>query len=165
MKIGIIYTTLNKSTKKSCEILSDKINADVQLIPVEKAKTECILKYNFIIIAGSAINAKVQRNLKLYISHNIKNLKEKPLGLIINCEENIDRYKKTFSEELLNSSCIYSNFGYELNPYDGNYIERLKTNKLINKYKKEDKELPSLNIDEINKFASYINNLIEKRIG
>jgi len=91
MKIGIIYTTLNKSTKKSCEILSDKINADVQLIPVEKAKTECILKYNFIIIAGSAINAKVQRNLKLYISHNIKNLKEKPLGLIINCEENIDR--------------------------------------------------------------------------
>jgi len=65
----------------------------------------------------------------------------------------------------LNSSCIYSNFGYELNPYDGNYIERLKTNKLINKYKKEDKELPSLNIDEINKFASYINNLIEKRIG
>lgn len=164
MKIAILYTTINKSTKKSCEILSSKLNADTRLIPIDRAKTECILKYNFIILAGSAINARVQRNLKLYISRNTKNLKEKPLGLIINCEEDIDRFYKTFTEELVNASYFYSNFGYELNPDEGNYIEKKITNKIIKKYKNNNKELPSLNLEEINKIADKINNLIEKRI-
>ena len=101
MKIAVIYTTTLESTKKSCKILAGKIKADVQLIPIEKAKSECILKYNFIIIAGSALNGKVQSNLKLYISKNLKTLKEKPLGLIINCEEDKDRLDKTFTEELV----------------------------------------------------------------
>ena len=43
MKIGIIYSTSKKSTKKACKILASKINTDVQLIPIEKAKTTCIL--------------------------------------------------------------------------------------------------------------------------
>ena len=164
MKIAVIYTTTLESTKKSCKILAGKIKADVQLIPIEKAKSECILKYNFIIIAGSALNGKVQSNLKLYISKNLKTLKEKPLGLIINCEEDKDRFNKTFTEELVNSSYINSNFGYELNPDEGNYIEKRKTNKLISNYKKNKQSLPTLNIDEINKFADYINTMIEKRV-
>ena len=164
MKIAVIYTTTLESTKKSCKILAGKIKADVQLIPIEKAKSECILKYNFIIIAGSALNGKVQSNLKLYISKNLKTLKEKPLGLIINCEEDKDRLDKTFTEELVKSSYINSNFGYELNPYEGNYIEKRKTNKLIDNYKKNKESLPTLNIDEINKFADYMNTMIEKRV-
>ncbi|MBP3792306.1 MAG: flavodoxin [Methanobrevibacter sp.] len=164
MKIAIIYTTTTESTKKSCKILSGKINADVQLIPIGIAKSECILKYNFIILAGSALNGKVQSDLKLYISKNIKTLKGKPLGLIINCEANKDRFNKTFTEELVNSSYINSNFGYELNPDEGNYIEKRKTNKLINDYKKNKESLPTLNIEEIDKFADYMNTMIEKRV-
>jgi len=88
MKIAIIYTTSNKSTKKSCNILAGKINGDVKLVSVKNAKTECILKYDFIILAASTINGKVQSELKIYISRNIKTLKEKPIALITNCEEN-----------------------------------------------------------------------------
>lgn len=167
MKIAIIYSTSSKSTKKACKLLSNKINAKVQLIPIEKAKTACLLKYNFIILAGSALNGKVQSTLKRYISRNIKTLQEKPIALVLNCEEGIDtrdRMKKTFTEELVNSSYINSNFGYELNPNDGNFIEKRKINNLINKYNKEGKELPILNVDEIDKFADYINNMIEKRV-
>ena len=164
MKIAVIYTTINESTKKSCKILKDKIRADVQLIPIEMAKKDCLLKYNFIILASSAIKGKVQSAFKLYASNNLKTLKEKPLGLIINCEEDKDRFNKTFTEELVASSYIYSNFGYELNPNYGNYIERKKTNKLISKYKKDNRNLPALNIDEINKFADDINKMIEKRV-
>lgn len=164
MKIGIFYTTSNKSTKKSCKILSGKLNADTQLIPIKKAKDECILKYNFIILAASAINAKVQSSLKIYISRNIKNLKEKPIGLIINCEEDIDRFDKTFTNDLVNSSRINSNFGFELDLDETNFIEKRKTNKLIRKYENNNKELPSINLKEIDKFADYINNLIEKRV-
>ncbi|MCQ2971223.1 MAG: flavodoxin domain-containing protein [archaeon] len=163
MKIGIIYSTSKKSTKKACKILASKINTDVQLIPIEKAKTTCILKYNFIIFIASAYNGKFQSSLKRYIIRNIKTIKEKPIALVINSEENInteDIFNKIFTEELVNSSCINSNFGYELNINEGNFFEKIKTkNKIKNK-----ENLPSLNIDEINKFSDYINNLIEKRV-
>lgn len=164
MKTAVIYTTTSQSTKKSCEILAGKIRGDIKLIPIENAKSECILKYNFLVLAGSAINGKVQSKLKIYISKNIKTLKEKPLGLIINCEEDKDRLNKTFTEELVESSCINSNFGYELNPNDGNYLEKIKTNKLIENHKMNKESLPTLNIDEINRFADYINAMIEKRV-
>lgn len=168
MKIAIIYSTSSKSTKKACKILSNKIKATVQLIPIENAKTACLLKYNFIILAGSNNNGKVQGALKRYISRNIKTLQEKPIALILNCEE--ERYSKnnlnsTFSQTLVDSSLISSNFGYELNPDEGNFIERKKTNNIINKYKKEGKNLPILNMDEIENFANYINNMIDKRVG
>ena len=85
----------------------------------------------------------------------------------LNCEENIDtrdRFNKTFSEELVDSSYISSNFGYELNPDEGNFIEKRKTNNIIKKYKKDGKSLPMLNLDEIDNFADYINNMIDKRV-
>lgn len=164
MKIAIFYTTNNSSTRKSCEILSDRINEDVKLIEIGNAKSECILKYDFLILAGSAIRGKVQTSLKTYISRNLKTLREKPIGLVINCEEDIDRFNSTFGEELVKSSYIISNFGYELNPNEGNYIERRRTNKLIDNYTKNGESLPELNMNEIDKFASDINAMIEKRV-
>ena len=51
-----------------------------------------------------------------------------------------------------------------MNPEEGNIIEKRKTNKLINNYQKQGKDLPVLNMDEIDKFADYINNMIKKRV-
>ena len=167
MKIAIIYSTSSASTKKACKILSSKIKASVQLIPIEKAKTACLLKYNFIILAGSDLNGKFQSSLKRYISRNMKTLQEKPIALVLNCEEGIDtrdRLNKAFTEQLVDSSYINSNFGYELNPDEGNLFEKRKINNMINNYNKEGKSLPVLNIDEIDKFADYINDMIEKRV-
>lgn len=167
MNIGIIYTTTSINTKNSCKILSEKIKADVKLIPIDKAKIHCILKYNFIILAGSSYNGNIQSELKRYISRNIKTLKEKPIGLIINCEEGIDiekRLNKTFSKELVESSFIASNFGYELNPDEGNLIERRKKKKIIDEFEKKGELPPALNMNEIDKFADYINNIIDKRV-
>lgn len=113
------------------------------------------------------MNGKVQSALKRYISRNIKTLQEKPIALVLNCEEGIDtrdRLNKTFTEELVNSSHINSNFGYEINPEEGNIIEKRRMNNLINNYQKQGKELPVLNMDEIDKFADYINDMIKKRV-
>ena len=167
MKIAIIYSTSSRNTKKACKILSNKIKARIQLIPIEKAKSECLLKYDFIILAGSAYNGKVQSELKRYISRNMKTLKEKPIALVMNCEEGIDtrdRLQKTFSEELLESSFISSNFGYELNPDEGNFIEKRRIKNEIDQYKKDGKSLPVLNMGEIDNFADYINDMIDKRV-
>lgn len=163
MNIGIIYSTSKKSTKKACKILSSKLNADVKMIPIDKAKTNCILKYNFIIIVASAYNGKFQSSLKRYIIRNIKTIKGKPIALAISCEENIDTEKifnKIFTEEIVNSSRINSNFGYELNSNEGNFIEKMKTKSKL----KNDEDIPRLNIDEIDKFSDYINNLIKQRV-
>ena len=167
MKIAIIYSTSHKSTKKSCKILSGKIKVQVQMIPIEKAKSECLQKYNYIILAASVYTGRVQGSFKRYISTNIRTLQEKPIALIVNCEDEInieERLNKTFSEQLVNSSFIYANFGYELDPYEGNIIEKRKINNIIENYKKEGKSLPTLNMDEIDKFADHINNMIDKRV-
>jgi menaquinone-dependent protoporphyrinogen oxidase len=97
----------------------------------------------------------------------MKTLKEKPIALVMNCEEGIDtrdRLNKTFTEELVNTSSFSSNLGYELNPDEGNFIEKRKTNNLIEKYKKDGRSLPVLNMNEIDRFADYVNNMIEKRV-
>lgn len=167
MKIAIIYSTSNRVTKKAAKILSNKINCKTQLIPIDKAKTACLLKYDFIILAGSIQNGKVQGTLKRYISRNLRTLMEKPIGLFINCDENQktdENLTKTFSEPIVESSFISSNFGNEIYENEGNFIERLGKTNLISKYKKQGKELPMLNINEIDHFANYINNLIEQQI-
>ena len=85
----------------------------------------------------------------------------------MNCEEGIDtkdRLNKTFSEELVDKSYISSNFGYELDPNEGNFIEKRKINNIIKDYKKDGKSLPVLNMDEIDNFANYINDMIDKRV-
>lgn len=167
MKIAIIYSTSRRSTKKSCEILSSKIKADVKLIPIDKVKSECLLKYKIIILAGSAYNGKIQSSLKIFISRNIKTLMEKPTALVINCEDDADTREilnKTFTQELVDSSFISSNFGYELNPDEGNLLEKRKIKKIIDKYKKDGKNLPMLHVNEIDNFADYINSMIEKRV-
>ena len=99
MKIAIIYSTLIEDSKKSAKILKDLINTEVILISIENVKDICLLKYNFIILGASTYNNKVQGSFKKYISRNIKTLKEKPIALVMNCEEGIDtkdRLNKTF---------------------------------------------------------------------
>ena len=151
MKIAIIYSTSSGITKKAAKILSNKIKAKIQLIPIEKAKTACLLKYDFIILAGSLYHGKVQGTLM-----------EKPVALFMNCDEKSNtksHLNKTFSEQLVKSSFISSNFGYEINPDEGNFIDKIKAKKTLSS-----ENIPVLNMDEIDKFASYINNLIDKRI-
>lgn len=55
---------IQRNNKKAAKILSNKIKAKIQLIPIEKAKTACLLKYDFIILAGSLYHGKVQGTLK-----------------------------------------------------------------------------------------------------
>ena len=112
MKIGIIYSTSKKSTKKSCKLLYDKINADVQLIPIDKAKTACILKYNFIIFVASAYRGKIDSNLKIYLMRNFKNIaiKRKNIRHLINIyvltinEKNLNYPKKGKGSQIINSN-------------------------------------------------------------
>ena len=53
MKIAIIYSTLIEDSKESAKILKELINSEVVLISIKNVKSECLLKYNLIILGGS----------------------------------------------------------------------------------------------------------------
>lgn len=163
MKTAIIYSTLIDDTKKSAKILKELIKSEVVLISIENVKDICLLKYNFIILGASTYNGMVQGSFKRYVSRNIKTLIEKPHALYVNSDENLDmmtNLDKVFSQEIIESSFVYSNFGYEINTDIGNYIQRRKSKKIIEK----NDNVPILNKHKIEKFANNINNLIEKRV-
>ena len=87
----------------------------------------------------------------------------KPHALYVNSDENLDmlvNLNKVFSQEIIESSFVYSNFGYEINTDTGNYIQRRKSKKIIEK----NDNVPILNKHKIEEFANNINNLIEKRV-
>ncbi len=163
MKIAIIYSTLIEDTKKSALLLKDLINAEVKLIPIENARDVCLLRYNYIILGASTYNNEVQGSLKRYISRNIKTLLEKPTALYVNSDENLDRFEnlnKVFTKELIESSFISSNFGYEINTDIGNFIQKRKNKKILEK----NENIPHLNENEIENYANAINDLIKKRV-
>ena len=156
MKIAIIYSTKIKATKKTSELLSNKINSETKLIAIEQAKTDCLLKYNYVILVVSIINGKVQGAIKRYISKNLKTLTEKPKALILICEdcENTEKkYNKAFSESLVNTSLLKSTVE----------IEFEKDNSFKN-YKKKDKAIRILDLKKIDKIANNINKIIDNRI-
>ena len=165
MKIAIIYSTNIRATKKAAKILSSKLNCQTQLIPIEKAKTACLLKYDYIILAGSINNGNVQGVLKRYISRNLKTLMEKPTAVIDSAGNELSYGGLVeFSEELVKSSFLKSNFGTEINKDEGNFFEKRYKTRMISKYEKEGKNLPVLNLNEINQFADHINRVIDERI-
>ncbi|WP_407432222.1 flavodoxin domain-containing protein [Methanobrevibacter sp.] len=162
MKIAIIYSTLIDDTKKSAKILKELINAEVVLISIDNVKDICLLKYNFIIL-GASTYYKVQGSFKQFISRNTKTLLEKPYALYVNSDENLDiviNLNKVFSTEIIESSRLCSNFGYNINTDIGNFIQRRKSKKII----ENNETIPSLNKDKIEEFAKIINELIEKRV-
>lgn len=129
---------------------------------MKKPKTACLLKYDFIILAGSLYHGKVQGILKRYISRNMGTLMEKPVAFLWTVMKNQILkviWTKHFQNNLLNHH-LFSNFGYEINPDEGNFIDKIKAKKTLSS-----ENIPVLDMDEIDKFASYINNLIDKELG
>ena len=117
MKIAIIYSTLIEDSKESAKILKELINSEVVLISIKNVKSECLLKYNLIILGGSTYSNKVQGVFKRYMSRNIRTLLEKPHALYLNSDENIDiniNLNKVFTREIIESSIVCSNFGYNI---------------------------------------------------
>ena len=101
--------------------------------------------------------------IKVYTSRNIKTLLELPHALYVNSDENLNmevNLNKVFTREMIESSIVSSNFGYEINADRGNFLKRRKSKKII----ENSDEIPSLNKDKIEEFAKIINELIEKRV-
>lgn len=162
MKTAIIYGTTYGTTHKVAKILAKGIKGECVTIPINKAKSECLQKYDFIIIGGSIHKGRIQSQIKQYTSRNIKTLLGKNIGLFIlaNNDKEIDKYfRDSFTKGLVDSTVTTGFFGNEIHPEKGNLITKKIMINEIENYLKTDEELPSLKFDKIQDFMNEINKL------
>lgn len=160
MKTAIIYASKTGTTKKIAKALVDKIDGEVLTIPIARAKSACLLKYDFVIIAGSIHYGRIQGEIKSFVNKNYKTLQGINYGLYITCtnQGKAEEYlNKSFSEEIVKSAFVTACFGAEINPNKGDLITKRIINSNLKRFKKENKEPPSIDWELVDEFADKIN--------
>ena len=71
MKTAIIYASKTGTTKKVAKALADKIKGEVKLLPIANVKPRCLLRYDFVIIAGSIHYGRIQSEIKSFVNKNL----------------------------------------------------------------------------------------------
>ena len=165
MKTAIIYASKTGTTRKVAKALADKIKGEVKTIPIARAESTCLLKYDFVIIAGSIHYGHIQGDLKRFVHRNAKTLKEKNYGLYIMCmfEDKADEYlRKEFSQEIVDSAFITACFGGEVNPNEGNFITKKLIKANLKQFEEEGKEPPSIRWELVDEYADKINDKMKR---
>ena len=165
MRTAIIYATKTGTTKKVADALAEKIKGEVKLIPIANARPVCLLKYDFVIIAGSIHYGRIQSDIKSFVNKNNATLRGILYGLYIMCmfEDESDEYlRKSFGDEIVDSALITACFGGEVNPNEGNFITKKLIQGNLKKFEEEGKEPPSIKWELVDEFADEINNRINK---
>ena len=165
MKTAIFYASKTGKTRKIAKALAGKIKGEVITIPIHKAKAACLLKYDFIIIAGSIHYGRIQGEIKSFVNKNVQTLKGINYGLYITCinDEKSEEYlRKSFGEEILKSALVTASFGAEINLNEGDLITKHIIKSNLKRFKKENKEPPSIKWELVEEYADTINKKINK---
>ena len=165
MKTCIIYASNNGTTRKIAKALADKIKGEVETIPIAKAKSACLLKYDFVIIAGSIHYGRIQGEIRSFVNKNYKTILGINYGLFISCifEDKVEEYLvNSFSEEIVNSAFITTSFGGEVDPNKGNFITKKMIKTILKSFEEEEKEAPHIDWEKVDEFANEINEKINK---
>lgn len=165
MKTAIIYASKTGNTEKIAKALAKKIKGEAKTIPISRAKSACLLKYDFVIIAGSIHYGRIQGEIKSFVNKNYKTIQGINYGLFISCmyQDKAEEYlKKSFSEELVKSAIIAESLGGEVDPKKGNLITKRMINSELKRLENENKEPPHIDWEKVDEFADIINERIKK---
>lgn len=165
MKTAIIYATKTGTTKKVAKGLAEKIKGEVKLLPIANVKPGCLLRYDFVIIAGSIHYGRIQSEIKSFVNKNRATFRGILYGLYIMCmfEEEADEYmKKSFGEDIVENAMITACFGGEVNPNEGNFVTKKLIKANLKKFEEEGKEPPAIRWERVDEFADEINKRINK---
>ena len=165
MKTAIIYASKTGTSRKIAKALIDKIKGDVITIPIAKAKSACLLKYDFIIIAGSIHYGRIQSEIKSFVNKNSKTIQGINYGLYITCinDDKKEEYlNKSFGEETVRNALVAESFGAELNLNKGDLITKRIINANLKRFKKENKQPPSIKWERVDEYANLINEKMKK---
>ena len=165
MKTAIIYASKTGTTKKVAKGLAEKIKGEVKLLPIANVKPGCLLRYDFVIIAGSIHYGRIQSEIKSFVNKNRATFRGILYGLYIMCmfEEEADEYmRKSFGEDIVENAMITACFGGEVNPNEGNFLTKKLIKANLKKFEEEGKEPPAIRWERVDEFADEINKRINK---
>lgn len=156
MSILIVYATKYGCTEKCAKKLSEKLNEEVELCNLNKAKKSNFSDYDKIIIGGSIYIGKIQKQVSEFCQKNLEALKHKKIGLFI-CGMNADgvdtQIRSFYPEELIKNAVIAENFGGEFIFSKMNFLEKV----IVKKVSKIDKDTSNILEDNIDKLAEKMN--------
>jgi len=159
MKTLIAYATKRGFTKRCAELLSEKLNGEVDIIDIKKSKNIDVSIYKNIIIGGSVYMGKIRKEVPDFCNRNMSILLDKNIGLFI-CglaegEVAKNELEACFPEKLSNNALTIDIFGGEYNFDKMNFIEKTIIKKIANTT--ENQEV--LHTDRIEKFAQVFNDI------
>ena len=157
MKTIIIYSTKHNFTKKCAELLSEKLQGQVELFNLRQGNEVNLKAYDKVILGGSIYMGQIQKQVSQYCLENLNELKEKKLGLFICCMQKDDsavkQLNEAFPQELVTKAVAKNVFGGGFSFSSMNFFEKLITRKVA-KVKEDTSVIFEKNIME---FAERIN--------
>jgi menaquinone-dependent protoporphyrinogen oxidase len=161
MNILIAYGTKSGTVEKCAHRLADLLKMNVEISNLKKANHIEIAKFEIIIIGGSVRMGKINPEVKKFCTDYLEQLLKKKICLficgIVDEEKYLEELYSSFPEELTKHSFANGYFGGEIIIDKLNFIEKT----IIKKVLKTDLEQYKISEDNIKKFASQINHLID----
>ena len=129
MKTLIAYGTKHGTAEECAEILSKKLDGEVDVINLKKKTPENLSAYDKIIVGGSIYAGQIIGEVKSFCANNLTILKEKPLGLFLVCMSDDESYIETtitnsFSSELAGHAIARGSFGGAFHFSKMNFFEK-----------------------------------------
>lgn len=156
MKTLIIYSSKYGSTKDCAELLKNKLDGTADILNIQEKKKVNLDNYDTIILGSSIYVGSVSKKLKEYCNQNLDELREKRVGIFINCgfeREKEQYFAQNFPQSLLTHALVKECFGGEARMERMNFFYRFIMKKVSKGSYKEMK----LNIINIESFASTMN--------
>ncbi len=153
----IVFASKHGSVEKCARLLFRLIDGKVDICDLNNRELiPDLSKYDSIIIGGSVHFGKIQKVIADFCKENLELLKEKRLGLFINCLFSGDKAQKQLDDAyppaLNNIAVVRDYFGGEVDELKLNFWERVATKRIIDK----ENLVVSLSKEKIESFAEKI---------
>ena len=171
MKTLILFTSKYGAAEKCANLLSEKLNGDVNIINLKETKDVTLSDYDKVIVGCSIYAGNIQSEVKDFCTTNLDLLLDKPFGLFMSCmtdkREEIKSYaEKSFSNELINHATVIDSLGAVFNFKKMNFFERQVIKMILNSKNKTGEfnikvdgktNISTISDEKILKFASVMN--------
>ena len=155
MKTLIAYGTKYGCAEKRAKSLSEKLNGEVDLCNLKNGKAIELTEYDTVIIGGSIYAGQIRKEVKQFVSKNLKQLLGKKIGLFVCCmgvDASAATISNVFPKELVDHATVKDGFGGEFDTAKMNFLEKTMV-KVIAKG-----NVPTAPVGDLDGFAQAINN-------
>jgi len=156
MKILIAYGTRHGTTEACAEKLEQLIEADIDLLRLDKGAVCDLSPYDMVIIGSPVYTGRFLRQVNAFMKTHAEELVEKRIGLYICCITPLreaEKYlKDLFPDNLVSKACSLGVFGGVFDFRKMNLLERA----LIRRVKKVPGDMSTLSDELIGLFAKAV---------